>query len=164
MAFDPPGCLRVLTPQEGDQLLMPEGFKEDLDLSNPDLILDDPNSSAQPPAVLGGSPVHDWCYYFETADLAGQQGNWEAVAKIGKEVIQNSLKLQYPSEGIVFIEGFAHTGDWSQAHEFAKTMVKDKFFKSAACDTWNQLGQEMSSSPASLKILSDYKNEFGCIS
>jgi hypothetical protein len=162
IAYDPPGCLRVLTPQEGDQLLMPASFKQELDLSNPGLILDDENSPVQPPAVLGGSPARDWCYYFEKADLADQQGNWEEVAKIGKEAIQASLKPQYPSELVVFIEGFAHTGDWSRAHEFAKTMVKDPFFRSAACDTWSKLEQDMSSSPDSLKILSGYKNEFGC--
>jgi hypothetical protein len=162
IAYNPPGCLRVLTPQEGDQLLMPAGFKQKLGLSNINLILDDENTPVQPPTVLGSNPAHDWCYYFEKADLAGQFGNWQEVTKIGKEVIQASLKPQYPSELVVFIEGFAHTGDWSQAHEFAKTMVKDPFFKSAVCDTWSKLEQDMLSSQNSLKMLTGYKNEFGC--
>lgn len=162
VAFDPPGCLRVLSPQDGDQLLMPARFKQELDLSNPTLILESDNTPVQPPAVLGDNPAHDWCYYFEKADLAGQQGNWQEVVSLEKEAAQASLMPQYPSERVVFIEGFAHTGDWTQAHEFAKTMVKDVFFKSVVCDTWNKLGQDMASSPASVKILSGYKNEFGC--
>ena len=162
VAFDPPGCLRVLPLQDGDQLLLPAGFKQELYLSNPSLILDNENSPAQPPAVLGGSSDHDWCYYFEKADLAGQQGNWEEVVTIEKEAMQASLKPHYPSELAVFIEGFAHTGVWSQAHELARTMVKDAFFKPAACDTWNNLEQDMLTSPLSFKILSGHKIEFGC--
>ncbi len=162
VAYDPPGCLRILTPKEGNQMLMPVGFKQELNLSNPGLILDDGNSSAQPPAVLGTNSIHDWCYYFEKADLAAQEGKWKEVVMMGQTAMQASLKPQYPSELVVFIEGFAHSGDWNQAHELAKSMVKDPFFKPAVCSTWSELAQEMSSSSASLKILSGYNNEFGC--
>ncbi|HMD88411.1 MAG TPA: hypothetical protein VKF38_04550 [Anaerolineaceae bacterium] len=162
VAFDPPGCVRMLTPQEKDQMLMLAGFKQELNLSNSGLILNDGNYSAQPPVVLGTNSIHDWCYYFEKADLAAQEGNWKEVVMMGQTALRASLKPQYPSELVVFIEGFAHTGDWSQAHEFAKTMLKDPFFKSTVCDTWSNLEQDMSTIPDNMKILSGYKKEFGC--
>ena len=45
-----------------------------------------PAASPVPPAGLfGDEPPHAWCYYFERASLAAQQGDWALVARLQLE-------------------------------------------------------------------------------
>lgn len=73
--FNPPDCLRILDPQvDGAIYRYPATLQQALPLSNLDRIIADPGTAAQPPAVLGRRSTRNWCYYYEQADLAVQQG------------------------------------------------------------------------------------------
>jgi len=58
----------MVAPETSDRL------KDSLYLSDLKLIEANPSTAAMPPNVTGIEPKHGWCYYFEKADLARQQG------------------------------------------------------------------------------------------
>ena len=62
-------------------------------MSDPNLILVNADPPAQPPYLLGPEPEHDWCYYFEKAELARQQADWQQVAMLGDQALGDGKKF-----------------------------------------------------------------------
>ncbi|MFV2045477.1 MAG: hypothetical protein ACC700_19875, partial [Anaerolineales bacterium] len=85
MSYDPPKCLRVFDVVLHDSLPgIPEPLPSAIPLSRLELIQPEPARAANPPLnVLGPEPPYQWCYYFQKADLARQQGDWEQIARLG---------------------------------------------------------------------------------
>lgn len=111
--YSSPHCLRFLDPSRDNNLpILPNELKEAMVISNPQLIITNPEQSAKPPsAIFGPEPKHTWCYYYQKADLARQQGQWDKVVKLGEEAFQNGyydpahwawIQLQwlYPPPGL----------------------------------------------------------------
>jgi hypothetical protein len=117
--FSPPACLKVIDPQTDNRLPdKPRYYREILPYSNPAFILSDPDSMTEPPDhILGPEPDHDWCYYFEKADLARQSGDWELVVQIGNWALVEEKKFYRKNviELMPFIEGYANVGQWDKA-------------------------------------------------
>jgi hypothetical protein len=114
--YSPPNCLRIIDPRRDSDLpIFPQKFYATMQISNPNMVITDTTTPAQPPAEIFGRPSEsNWCYYYEKADLARQQGNWQEVARLGDEGIHRFYASE-PSELLVFIEGYAHTGNWLRA-------------------------------------------------
>ena len=49
------------------------------------------------PEIYGPEPAHGWCYYFEQAELAAQDGDWVRVAALGDKAF--SLN-HYPNDPV----------------------------------------------------------------
>ena len=66
----------------------PESLTALIPLSNPGLILtaSDPAILPSPPFV--GEPLHGWCYYYEKAELARQQADWDSVIDMRSDNFQ----------------------------------------------------------------------------
>jgi len=80
---------------------------------------------ARPPAeIFGHSPEPCWCYYFEKADLARQTGDWQQVAQIGDEATRLGFKPEDPSEWLLFVEGYANVGRYTNARETAELALR----------------------------------------
>ncbi len=80
--YHPRFCLRVLDP-DLDPLnpLLPEAVRKAAALSSTEWITVVPqDEAARPPeAIFGAEPAREgWCFAFEQADLARQQGEWVA--------------------------------------------------------------------------------------
>jgi len=73
-----------------------------------------------PQNLYAPEPSHGWCYYFELADLARQQGNWDEVVQLGDIAYNQNDYPNDPSEHFPFIEGYAHTGNWMKARELTE--------------------------------------------
>jgi len=121
--YAPPGCVKVIDPQIDHRLPQkPDFISEALALSQPELIEVMSKPGARPPAsILGPEPQHTWCYFFEQADLARQQGQWLRVAELGDQAFGQAPQL-YPvnaPEYWPFIEGYARTGQWDQAAQLS---------------------------------------------
>jgi len=115
--YAPPGCLRIVDPQrDSDLSIFPNAIEEAMAISHPDQIIVGANPSATPPIeIVGPEPDHDWCYYFEKADLARQMNDWAAVSDLGNQALEKYLMAQEPTELYVFAEGFARSGDWENS-------------------------------------------------
>lgn len=120
MYYQPPGCLRILDNDiERVNRMIPETslLRFAAHISSPDLILQEPR--ARMPEAYAPEPQHDFCYYFEKADLARQFKDWDSVAEFAN--IALSLDHPYnPAEQFAFIEGYAHVGEWDRAVEISE--------------------------------------------
>jgi len=148
IAYNPPGCLRVLDAEDRSLIELPQNMIDSLGLSQMDRIISDPASPARPPSFLGTEPAHDWCYYFEKADLASQNGDWEQIVSLGNEAQANGFSPAYPSEWVPFIKGYVHTGDLEKAHELSKPLAENDFFHNGICNVWQMIKNESANNPS----------------
>ena len=94
----------------------------------------------QPPAYLfGPEPAHTWCYYYEKADLAFQNGEWKKIVAFGDEAIQ---KGEYPIdrvEWMPFLQAYAYLGDEQRLRDTAPRINEFPYLKSQACSTLQKM-------------------------
>lgn len=152
--YQPPGCLRVLDPEvETVNWMVPAYLRDTLSLSTTAPILPAPpggKPQPRPPAHIYGEEIaHGWCYYYEKADLARQFGDWEQVTALGDEAFANSDYPNDPIERFPFIEGYAHTGNWSRALELSREVrAVTPVMQPVLCRLWQRIARE---TPASLE-------------
>jgi hypothetical protein len=145
--YNPPGCLKAIDPRYDQRLPgKPRYFRETLPFSNPDLILAEEDPEAQPPLYFfGPEPEHDWCYYFEKAELARQRGDWEQVAALGDQALGDgkSINRNNVAELVPFIEGYARTGRWERAVELSQEAYRTwENTRLMLCDVWRIIYQD----------------------
>src|SRR5688572_14846002 len=166
--YNPPGCLRVLDPQIdfANRLLVPL-LREAADLSNTSLIHEG-NAVTLPASLFGQEPVHAqaWCYYFEKAELARQFRDWEKVAELGDVAFKLDDHPNDPIERFVFIEGYAHVGDWERALKLSQESyrVSKNFVGPMLCWLWQRIEFETMDdvSESRTETLSEVRNLFTC--
>jgi hypothetical protein len=96
---------------------------------------------APPPYVFGEEPEHDWCFYFQQADLARQNGNWEEVIRIDKKINKLGISPGDPIEWTPFLQAYAVLGDAEGIRQIAKLVKKEEFYKEQSCQNLRALGQ-----------------------
>jgi hypothetical protein len=150
--FSPPGCLRVLDPQiDSDNKLLVPLLRDAAVLSNTSIILAE-DAVSLPESLFAPEPEHRWCYYFEKADLARQFGDWEEVVKLGDKAFKlENDSPNDPVERFVFIEGYAHMGDWRRAVELSRTSyrVSKDYVGPLLCKLWERIETEFTGGPES---------------
>ena len=144
-------CLRVLDVDYTNQNTLPElpEWYEDLvPLSDLTRIIRDPESQASlPMEIFSSSNQGKWCYYFEKAELARQNGDYGTVVNLMKTAGENGFKPETASENLVFIEGYAHEGMLDIAEQ-----MTDELFSSepgliaGLCQTWERVKTNFASS------------------
>jgi hypothetical protein len=140
-----PGCLRVLDPEiDPYNRLIPDDslLREAARLSNTAFILDE--QIARMPEIYNPEPAHHWCYYFEKGDLARQLGNWDEVAELGDTAFKLDDYPDDPLERFVFVEGYAHVGEWEKALEYSEISYKvsKNYVGPLLCRLWDRIDRE----------------------
>jgi hypothetical protein len=143
--YDPPACLRFLDPliDRNNRFILEDSYMRQASaLSNPDQILEAP--TAVMPGIYDPEPEHGWCYYFEKADLARQFGKWEDVASLGNTALKLNDHPNNPVERFVFIEGYAHVGEWDRALRLSKEsyQVSKDYVGPLLCQLWQRIEAE----------------------
>ena len=162
--FAPPACLRVLDPElDGINKLLPPQLRDAAFLSNVSLIRSGP-SITLPSSMYGSDISHDWCYYFERASLAAQEEDWEAVTKLAEVAFRLDDHPNDPIERFVFVEGYAHVGDWSRAIELSEESyrVSRAFVGPVLCRLWGRIERETGVSAGQQAALSEVKSMLAC--
>ena len=130
----PDSCVRVI---DGTQAELSASDQPRLMLIAPfseaDRILVDESSHVPPQIPFGDEPPHDWCYFYEKASLARQQGDWEAVIGFGKEAEEKGLSPSDAIEWMPFLQAYAVTGNVNRLRELAPLVVADPFAALQAC-------------------------------
>lgn len=96
-------------------------------------VLAQASPAAPPKAVFGPEPEHNWCYYYQKAALARQQGDWAKVAKLGDEALS---KGYYPADRIEwmpFLQAYVVLNEQDQISQRASIINADQFLKGQAC-------------------------------
>jgi hypothetical protein len=155
-----PSCLHVLDPVYDRWLLslphaqdvslasalglplIPADTLRALPLSNTSLILPEAPQLRMPP-LLGAEPEHKWCYTYQKADLARQQGDWETVARLGDQAFAVPMLPDDPYEYLPFIEAYARLGRVKDARLLTRQVAADMpLLKPALCAAWERVGQQ----------------------
>jgi hypothetical protein len=165
MYYSPPGCLRVLDPEierVNRSIRETSLMRFAARLTNLDLITDGPQ--AQMPEAYGPEPEHDFCFYYEKADLARQQGDWDTVVKMAETALSMSDHPFNPAEQMVFVEGYAHTGDWDRAMELSREAYKagEQFAGPMLCRLWKRIETETTDNPKQKTVITEAMNLFAC--
>ena len=163
--YSPPGCLRLLDPGiDYQNRLMPDEtlMREAAALSSSDWILLDGTASL--PAIYGGEPEHGWCYYFERADLARQQAEWQEVVRIAGVAFGLDDHPNDPVERFVFIEGYAHVGDWARARDLSMEAyrVSRDSMAPMLCSLWSRIAEGTPPGGTKQAALSAMEAAFSC--
>ncbi|HJQ13398.1 MAG TPA: hypothetical protein VJ830_01520 [Anaerolineales bacterium] len=164
--YSPPGCLRVLDPQIdfSNRLLVPL-LREAANLSDTSLIHSE-NAVTLPDSLFYPEPVHGWCYYFEKAELARQFRDWEEVAELGDIAFQLNDHPNDPVERFVFIEGYAHIGDWEHALRLSQESYKvsKNFVGPMLCWLWQRIEFETMENGSELRTetISEARSKLAC--
>ncbi len=162
--FTPPSCLHILNPlYDSDLPLSPLsgqsykalseasvpmlGRKEAmaLALSNPSLIKPSDHTPAALSNLFGPEPPHNWCYYYEKADLSRQEGDWTHVAYLGDEAFAVPYLPDDPSEYLPFIEAYARLNRWNDAKQLTLSTANTMpILQPALCGLWQRVNQASS--------------------
>jgi hypothetical protein len=165
--YVPPACVRVLDP-DLDPLnsMLPTRMREAAAVSTTLPVQDAPPDQAAHPdeQIFGAEPAHSgWCYFFEKADLARQSGDWAQVASLGDQAFAQTDYPNDPSERLVFIEGYAHTGNWARAHSLTReTRQITAAMQPMLCRLWQRADESTPSSPAKAATLQSVRAELQC--
>jgi hypothetical protein len=163
--YVPPGCLRLLDPDIDidnhfiwDNSLMREAST----LTNTNRISAERTSVM--PAIYGPEPEHGWCYHFQKADLARQLNDWDEVVRLGNKAFNLDDHPNDPIERFVFIEGYAHAGDWDQAINYSRESyrVSREYVGPLLCRLWNRIEAETDQDPERSETLDEVRNAFAC--
>lgn len=90
--------------------------------SHVDRIIPTGSSPVPPSSIFGTEPEHNWCYYYQKASLARQNGDWGEIGKLYDQVRELNLETDDKSEMIPFFEGLVNVG----RYEDAKTLYKEE--------------------------------------
>ncbi|NOH02039.1 MAG: hypothetical protein HND47_08785 [Chloroflexi bacterium] len=162
--YEPPGCFRVIDPEvEAENRLLPPAVRDVARYSNPGVILFQKQNQLPGP-FYGGEPEKDWCYYFEQADLARQKKDWESVVQLGKAAFALGDHPNDPLERFVYIEGYAHLGDWKKAVELSQASYKvsRNYVGPLLCRLWDRIGRETENTSERSAALDEVRSAFGC--
>ena len=103
-------------------------------------LIDTTQSPHQPPAgIFGEEPDHNWCFYYQNASLARQDGNWDEIVKLGEEVRKLGLQPKDLSEWMPFYEGFAKGSRIDLANEAGAIIRNDQTFMWQFCDQYKNV-------------------------
>ena len=163
--YAPPGCLRLIDPDiDPYNRLIPDGslLRDVATLSSTVPVLDEP--IARMPEIYDPEPAHNWCYYFEQADLARQMGDWKKVAEFGDKAFKLDDYPNDPIERFVFVEGYAHVGDWEKAFDYSQVSFKvsKNYVGPLLCRLWERIDRDVSTSPEKDDFVTKTKTLFVC--
>lgn len=161
--YSPPACLRVLDAElDADNKLLDPLTREAAKLSSSRWILT--QGAPQLPHLYSPEPAHGWCYYFEQAELARQRGNWQEVARLGKIALSLGDHPNNPVERFVFIEGYAHIGDWKRAEELSMEsyLVSKNYLRPLLCRLWERIERETANSSEKVQAVQRTRARLEC--
>ncbi len=153
-------CLRMLDTVYADDPLFTNEQGNLIPASNLSRIVPDQKSAPPDPNIFGPEPPHDWCYYFEKADLARQQKDWKMVLTLDQQAQQNKLAPQYGAEYLPFIEAYAQTGNWQKADDL--TLAAQKLtsgLETTLCNNWSRFDRLPS---PDTKVIDQVKQALSC--
>ncbi|NWF63099.1 MAG: hypothetical protein HXY38_02230 [Chloroflexi bacterium] len=162
--FEPPGCFRVIDPEvEADNKLLPPAVRDVARVSNQSVILFEKQNQL-PGQFYRGAELLDWCGYFAQAELARQKKDWEEVTRIAELAFALSDTPNDPVERFVYVEGYAHTGNWKKAVELSKASFKvsRNFVGPMLCVLWDRIDRETEVTPEQIAAVKETHVEFAC--
>jgi hypothetical protein len=145
--YAPPACLKVLDPQvDSVNQSLPVVMRSAARLSDRGRIINTKQATLAAD-IFGEEPSPSWCSYFEQADLAAQNRDWAQVVSLAEKAFALGDTPADPTERFPFIEGYAHTGDWSRALELTRDSADvTPLIHPSLCVLWKRIDSQTSQS------------------
>lgn len=104
-----------------------------------DNVITSEDQPVPPASIFGSEPEHDWCFYYQKADLARQRGDWEEVARLGAEAEKLGLHPNDQIELMPFLQAYAFLEDQKQVKGISTRINTQLFYKEQACNHLNSM-------------------------
>jgi hypothetical protein len=115
-----------------------QGFQLIAKYSNLDRI-DLSGQGRVPPAdIFGQEPPHEWCYYYEKASLARQQGDWGEAARLGEMAASNGYRPLDRVEWFPFLQAYAYTGNYERVDEIIRILMEEPYLRAQGCAVFSK--------------------------
>ena len=89
-----------------------------------------------PKQIFGTEPAHDWCYFYQKANLYRQQEDWESGAALGDEVLASGHSPQDVTEWLPFVEIYLENGQPEKARQLVQMINNDQSATKNLCAVW----------------------------
>ena len=131
-------CLRLFQPADPLNESLNPVLKQALPNINLSRIEAGASHPRTPPAIIFGlEPAHNWCYYYQKANLARQQADWKQVIALGKEAEKLGLQPADASEWLPFADAYVQVGDLQSAIILTdKIKTRDRRLLPLLCQSW----------------------------
>lgn len=111
-------------------------------------------SPTPPQAVFGSEPAHGWCYFYQKASLARQEGDWQEAARLGDAAQEQGLRPVDWVEWMPFVEAYAYTGQSEKVSQLAPILMDDLYLRYQTCRLIEQDGRgEAADHPEGYRLL-----------
>lgn len=134
----PGSCIRVLDPElDPKNLILEEYMREAAALSNWNVIDLVGTPNALPEEIYAGSYDDDWCKVYQQAGVLFQQEAWNQVLDLYDEAIMKGYTPKHPDEYRIFIQSYAHLGDWEGAISLTQQVFdRSPDYQYGLCNVW----------------------------
>jgi hypothetical protein len=102
-------------------------------------LLTDGSSPTPPASVFGREPAHEWCYYYQKADLARQRGDWNEVLRLADEAANKNLNPYDLIEWMPFLQAYALNGETDNVTAVLDQIQSDEYVMQQACQKLRSL-------------------------
>ena len=135
----PGQCVWLVTTEDQENPYISDSVRPVLGLTNLDRVVST-NPAILPQDIYGPEIDHGWCYYFEKADLARQNGQWNDIVSLWNDAQAKKVRPNVPVEYVPFIQGAAHAGKWDVALEITSLAdVPQDINGNYLCGIWKGL-------------------------
>jgi len=133
-------CVHALDPRWPDisiydQLFIHASYQN----SRVENIIMDTEFHALPAYAFGLELPHEWCYYYQKADLARQQGKWDEIVSLDEEVQKLGLHPNDQIEWMPFLQAYAFVGNEKQVKKISTRINTESFYQQLACRNLNAM-------------------------
>lgn len=155
-------CLWVLRPEDATYKDLPGEMKKAALMSNYKNISADERENRLFHEIVK-EDRNTWCFYYQKADLARQLGDWDTVVSYWEDASGTTYRPENGFEYIVFIEAYAHLGNWETALALTNQARKTtQGMHLILCPTWQRLEQETPASDTKAAQISEAYNVLKC--
>ena len=109
------------------------------DLSLIDL---DSNSANMIPEIFGKEPSHDWCFYYQKADLARQIEDWQAVVYYYDQALKEGFYPSDRSEWMTLLQAHVILGNADEIKPIGQRLMGGKFLRQNACNNFLPIAKD----------------------
>ncbi len=96
-------------------------------------VLVDAESHIAMPNLFGPEPSHNWCYYYQKAQLARQLGDWKEIMKINNQVTKLDLHPNDQIEWMPFLQAAAISDSQNLVKQISTRINTQQLYKQQAC-------------------------------
>jgi len=161
-------CLRIFDDEITPIKTVVTDYNKDMidasSLTNLDLI-NAINANVANPVyrVVGREPSHDWCYFFEKAELARQEQRYDEILSLLKEAQSMNLEPGESTEWYPFIEALGRTSNWIEAEKYSTLVVADtEVPKNGVCHIWYRFGDVYQEDESMASYINKQLSLLGC--